>query len=329
MIRASAPGKLMLAGEYTVVDPGGPAIAVSLDVYAHVSVTLGGKKWRVSSAALDLDEADLDAVPVVKAVFDAVSEASEGVPEGGLLEIDSKLGVGANKYGLGASSAIAVAAMGALHSALGLDPPELDAAVEAHRASQRGRGSGYDVATALLGGVCLVETSASGKVSVKQVAWPEGLFAVPLFTGHGASSSELLARVESWRKSNAGEMERMRERLSETAYAVAEAWKAGEVEGILDAIVDTQEALLDFDRTGGIGIRHGRHGELLAVIEDAGAIARTSGAGGGDCAWALSDDEAALEAAVAAAEQLGFTKLDVSFPAGGLELEVDAGDDAA
>ena len=58
MIRASAPGKLMLAGEYTVVDPGGPALAVSLDVHAHVSVTLGGKSWRVSSAALELSEAE-------------------------------------------------------------------------------------------------------------------------------------------------------------------------------------------------------------------------------------------------------------------------------
>ena len=39
MISASAPGKLYIAGEYAVVEPGHPAILVAVDRFVTVSVS--------------------------------------------------------------------------------------------------------------------------------------------------------------------------------------------------------------------------------------------------------------------------------------------------
>ncbi len=56
MITASAPGKLMLAGEYAVVGGHGPALAVALNARATVRLEPGGAAWRVSSVDLGLRE---------------------------------------------------------------------------------------------------------------------------------------------------------------------------------------------------------------------------------------------------------------------------------
>ena len=58
----------------------------------------------------------------------------------------------------------------------------------------------------------------------------------------------------------------------------------------------------------------------VGSIEATGAVARTSGAGGGDCLWALAADEAGLQAAVEAAEEVGCRRLDVGWPGRGLEV---------
>ncbi len=320
MIRASAPGKLMLAGEYTVADPGGPALAVAIDVRAVVTVEPGPSSsggWRVTSPALSLVEGDPEEAPVIAAALARVP----GLPEGGLIHVDSDLGLGRTKPGLGASAAVCVAVLGALKRAAGVvEPPSVWDVVAAHTEAQHGKGSGYDAATALTGGVALFD-STGPEPSVQQVGWPEGLHAAVLFTGSGASSTHLLQRVAHWKAASPGPMAVHRDRMVEAARALVAAWQRGDVGAILDAAANAQEALTLFDRAGGIGIRAGRHAELLAAIEDAGAAARTAGAGGGDCAWALSDDPERLEAAVAAAEALGFQRLDLRWPAEGLRVE--------
>ena len=52
-------------------------------------------------------------------------------------------------------------------------PPELGDVIPVHRSAQNGRGSGYDVATALHGGVCLYDTSDT-VIRARNVPWPDG-----------------------------------------------------------------------------------------------------------------------------------------------------------
>ena len=316
MIRASAPGKLMIAGEYSVVSPGCVALATSVSARLTVTLKIGGQGWRVSSKELNLDQVSVDHVPIVRAALDEFYD----LPQGGLLEITSELGAGPQKPGLGSSAALAVATLAVLRKATGGERPSLDAVVAVHRAGQAGAGSGYDVATALHGGVCRYDTT-SNQLHVTQVDWPDGLHAAILYTGRASSTTKLLSRLAEWRKSRAYEVEAHMEHLAQRAGRVAKAWQAGDVKGILDAVVDAQELLGMIDEDGILGILDGGQRELLTAIEDAGAIGRTSGAGGGDCAWALSDDPEALEDAIRSAESLGFKRLALEFPTKGLVIE--------
>ncbi|MCA9515619.1 MAG: hypothetical protein KC635_11805 [Myxococcales bacterium] len=316
MIRASAPGKLMLAGEYTSAVSGGRALAAAVGRRLHVTLAPGGDAWRVTSEALGLVDAPPADVPVVEAVlarFDGLAPAA--------ITIESELGVGDSKLGLGGSAALCVALFGALRRYAGMEAPSVADVVAAHREAQGGRGSGYDVATALLGGVVLYDNAASDAPTARRVDWPGGLFASVLHTGHGASTVELLDRVTCWRDEDPEDMRAYLGPLVSETRDFIDAWLAGDVQRILTAAAQVQEELDAFDRAGEIGIYAGGQMQLLAAIEDAAAIGRTAGAGGGDCAWALADRPGVIERAVAAAEAAGFHAVDAAIPGDGLIVE--------
>jgi len=314
VITASAPGKLMLAGEYAVVGGHGPALAVALDARATVRLEPGGDGWRVSSSALGLQEASVAAVPVLAA---AVTELGSRLPSGGHLVVSSELGAGSDKPGFGSSAAVGVAGLGALRSFAGLGAPSLEEAVRVHRAGQAGRGSGYDVATALYGGLCAFENAPSG-VAARSAAWLEGLHAAVLFTGRGARTTDHLARLEA--ATAAGTSQALLEALGRRASDLLAAWERGVVAGVLACAEAAERALVDLDAACDLGIRGGGVGELRQAIASTGVVARTSGAGGGDCVWALASSGASLAQAVEAAEAVGCRRLGVGWPGLGLEV---------
>ena len=86
---------------------------------------------------------------------------------------------------------------------------------------------------------------------------------------------------------------------------------------VLDTLKAAEAATAGLDAVAGLGIRQGGVGEAVKLIEDTGAVARTSGAGGGDCLWAFTDDPERLQRAVQAAESGGFRHVDVRWPAVG------------
>ena len=240
MTRATAPGKLMLAGEYSVVDPGGPALAVAVGRRVTVTVTVGGDRWTVSAPELDLDDASPEEAPVVAAVLRELD-----VSGGGSIRIASELGRPDSKLGLGSSAAVCVAVMGALQSALSLGETELDAAISAHREAQGGRGSGYDVATALVGGVCLFEQQGD-EATARTVAWPDGLHAAVLSSGRPASTPKKLDAVRTWMERDPAVVDRHRHHMRDRSVQVIEAWLAGDVSRLLRVCADAQEALVEF-----------------------------------------------------------------------------------
>ena len=303
----------MLAGEYAVVADHGPALATALSLRASVRCELGGRGWRVSSPALGLTEAPLSAVPVLACAAESLATA---LPQGGHLTVTSELGAGPNKPGFGSSAAVAVAGLAALSAAAELSPPSLQESVAVHRAAQGGSGSGYDVATALLGGVCAY-TGATGTPRARSLPWLDALHAAVVYTGQGASTPSHLGRLSA-----AGDAARtlLRE-LGACATSLLTSWEAQDVSGVLAAAAASEQALDGLDTAFDLGIRGGGIAEARRAIEAAGAVARTSGAGGGDCLWVLAKDGATLNAAVAAAMTQGCERPEVSWPAQGLEIQ--------
>jgi len=318
-IRASAPGKLMLAGEYVVALRGSPALAVTVNRRLSVEITPEARKsWLVTSPGLGLKDAPLKSVPVLAEVIARLP----GIPSGGRIKVVSELGEGADKPGLGGSAALCAAAFVALWRASGASgEPDREIAIAAHRAAQGGRGSGYDVAAALAGGVTLFEPGRNGSPShVQAVTWPKGLWGGVFRTGRGAKTTELLARVQSWQAEDPESYEACIEPLAIETEAFTRAFVAGDVATILDAAAQVQEELAALDRIGDLGILDGGQCQLLGAIEDAGAIGRTAGAGGGDCAWALTDDPECLASVERACAEMGFSRLELELGGKGAEV---------
>lgn len=155
MISASAPGKLYVAGEHAVVEPGHPAILVAVDRFVTVSVAAhsaaeppsaatgnadspgydgGGRIFsdrypsgprhfrRAEGRIVPADGGDLDYVISAIAVVDELRAAAGLEPGEFDLRIESTLDeADGRKYGLGSSGAVAVATVSALSAWYGLE----------------------------------------------------------------------------------------------------------------------------------------------------------------------------------------------------------------
>lgn len=168
------PGKLMIAGEYAVLEPGHKAIVVAVDRYirAHIKVSqenilslpqlgLEDIKWSVKNGKVEFSVAD----PRLSFIQNSITVVSQFLKEKSIgvkrfhLKIESQLNepVTGKKYGLGSSAAIVVAVVSAILSIHSFhnEKYELDEifklSVIAHFKSQ-GSGSGADIAAALYGG---------------------------------------------------------------------------------------------------------------------------------------------------------------------------------
>lgn len=174
MIEATAPGKLFVAGEYAVVEPGGRAVLIAVDRYVTVTVRATGsaapgdargrilssryrdgeRRWRRTGGHV-LTEDDLGADHVVAAltVMEDLREA-HGRPAASYdLLVDSALDAGGRKLGLGSSAAVTVAVVRALAGLydLGLDRRQTFRAAMLAALEVAGT-SGGDIAASTYGG---------------------------------------------------------------------------------------------------------------------------------------------------------------------------------
>ncbi|MBK3580436.1 phosphomevalonate kinase [Streptomyces sp. MBT65] len=170
-----APGKLFVAGEYAVVEPGNPAILVAVDRYLTVTVTApqdrpGGPDvrirsdltarpagWRWREGRLVPCGGDGGALAYVVSAIETVgallAERGMSLPRADIA-VSSRLHEGGRKYGLGSSGAVTVAAVDAVAGFCGV---ELSAGERYRLAMLAGarvdpKGSGGDLAASAWGG---------------------------------------------------------------------------------------------------------------------------------------------------------------------------------
>jgi len=316
-INASAPGKLVLSGEYAVLE-GAPAVCMAIDRRARVTITPSGDKTHVVNAPgyadgpLEFRDQDgklewLDDDAGL-AIIDAVWSAANVTPSAGLslhLEtsefVDSQSGC---KMGIGSSAALTVALMAAL------DAP--DKAYDAHRLFQDGRGSGVDIACSLAGGV--IEYVAKTR-DVRSLNWPQGLAGTLIWSGTPASTAHKLDRLaESSPKPS-------RAALVYSSRRVSAAWRQGSADHLLDEYRDYIQVLREFSIDHDLGIFDAGHDELTALAATAGVIYKPCGAGGGDVGIALSADTAALDAFASEAKAQNYNILDAELDSLGVQVE--------
>jgi phosphomevalonate kinase len=297
-IAASAPGKLVLSGEYAVLD-GAPAICLAVDRRARVTVERhdgeistvrapghtqitgrfdvrqGGVRWKDGAEAFALVDAVLRISNVSK------SEALT-------IELDTRDFVDSatdQKLGIGSSAAATVALCAAL-----LETDDrvsiLNAARRAHAELQGGVGSGVDIACSLYGGLIAYRTEGSVATGV---AWPQGLCYRFVWSGVAASTRDRLRQLDS------AVSRPSRVRLASAAEDIADAWQSGSAEAVLSGYRNYTERLREFSEEHDLGIFDSGHDEVWREASSRGFIYKPCGAGGGDVGVLLGEDETELE----------------------------------
>ncbi|QHY93690.1 mevalonate kinase [Streptomyces sp. S4.7] len=173
-----APGKLFVAGEYAVVEPGNPAILVAVDRHVTVTATaarsgaadvvvssdLGGRSvgWHWHDGRLVFHGAGdgrrrRETLAHVVSAIETVGRllAERGLPVPPLdISVSSRLHENGRKFGLGSSGAVTVATVGAVAAFCGLRLPREDRFRLALLATAEldPKGSGGDLAASTWGG---------------------------------------------------------------------------------------------------------------------------------------------------------------------------------
>jgi phosphomevalonate kinase len=277
-LKVVAPGKLVLLGEYAVLD-GAPAIVAAVD---H------GVVCRVEPAsALTIDTTGDDrfvrrALEVVRA------------PPGRYAFAAANPSPGAGKLGLGGSAAATVAAVVAGTGGTWAAADVQRVAHEVH-AEVQGGGSGVDVAASVHGGVLRFE---KGGVTPLEAVAPS-----VVFTGTSAETAPRVERYLAWSD---------RKAFVRAMGAAVDAFSSDPIGamGVAGAL------LRSMAERAGIPYWTEAIDKLVHLADDHGGVAKPSGAGGGDVVVALFPDPSQSAAWESAAAAAGFVVVPVKVSEG-------------
>lgn len=351
---AVAPGKLLLVGEYAVLE-GAPALVAAVNRYVHVRVRAapgdGGtitctplgvcdERFRVAGGRVLCRNGVAARLGLTASLLPRIVEVLTGSAEslqGLAIEIDSgqlfeQSGAGSDraKLGLGSSAAVTAASIVALEGMLGgvSSPPEAPSSrlrrwLPIYRELLGGRASGADLAASLSGGLVEFRDPADRPPAMAERRWPEGLNWLPVWVGKPASTTGLVAAFDRWRL----------EQGKAASVAISELSKRSSIAcAALDRPVDFLEALSDYadaldamGRQSGIEIVSAPHRALMAAAEGVGVVYKSCGAGGGDIGVALSQDPERLRAFEAGLARIGALPLHLAVARTGSAPEPIAG----
>ncbi len=298
-VAASAPGKVVLSGEYAVLD-GAPAICMAVDRRAYVTladtdgdhseVTAPGYSDDVGRFVTVDDDIEWQHGEASFGVVDSVWRVADLRQKGAMainLDTSEFIDVATQrKIGIGSSAAITAALCAAAsHSA---DVSALTTlAQRAHAILQGGTGSGADVACSLSGG--LIEYRREG-ASVEALKWPAGLSYRLIWTGVAVSTTDKLKKLAA----NVSKPSRVL--LAGASEDMAVAWRSADASKIIEGYRDYSEQLRRFGSDHNLGIFDAGHDELWHAANTAGLTYKPCGAGGGDVGILLGADDTALDA---------------------------------
>ena len=269
-----APGKLFLAGEYSVLEGG-------------VAVLASASRFALAQFLPELEPASPLVAEATSRARAALGEVAAAVPEGCSRVSTDGFSLDGVKLGLGSSAATAVAAAGALLEFAGVSLAvnrELlfSVADAAHRAVQGGVGSGADVATAVYGGfVRFIRLPDSAPV-ISRVMPPPGLRLVVFWTRKPARTAELVAEVRYFAEQAPASYAQRMSALRGAADGFAEAFSAGDARGVIRWADVCHHALDDLGRAAELPIVTPEVAAAAALARSLGGAAKPSGAGGGD-----------------------------------------------
>lgn len=312
-ITASAPGKLVMSGEYAVID-GAPAVSLAINRRAKVTVHAAADgcvlevitanhrqfsfSWHSSGEILFTGEQPADRGTLLTVLLKHLANSLPSTMPSVRIVIDSSEFYAVEsrqKLGLGSSAAVCVALTAALHRLFSVQLELHELCYRVHADFQNGKGSGIDVATSLHGGVIQFQTLSTGLPQTRYLHWPEGLYMLPVWTGHAASTSSMLAQLDRLKADQPARYLGLIDALAQVATQLCAEWQRNNITGLLDLLALYGDGLGQLDETACVGIYSPEHIEFQHRAASIGAVYKPSGAGGGDFGLVFSDSSASIE----------------------------------
>jgi phosphomevalonate kinase len=315
---ASAPGKVVLLGEYAVLE-GAPALVQAVDRRCRVELTgCSARDCRVEVPQLGIPPVGFrlgeDGRPLwpgdlapefarTAALIDAVLEHT-GERGGRIVPFRLRIDTGELfdgsprhplKLGLGSSAASAVAIDAALQAAFLGEPADESAERRVERllvpgrAAQGNAGSGIDLAASLCGGTLAYRLDGE-RVEIRPVVLPEGIECCFIWAGEPASTGALLAAWQGLREASPREYGRILGEMQAVAAAGIDAVDHADAARMLACWSDYGEIMgkmNDVIAREVVTVEHRLAGALAQLL---GGVYKPCGAGGGDLGLAASDD---------------------------------------
>jgi phosphomevalonate kinase len=313
----SAPGKLMLAGEYAVLE-GAPAVVMAIGrrVVARVAPQVR-KLSPFLAAARDViaDERGADSAAARAAGAIAVDSGALALADG-------------RKLGLGSSAAATAAAIGCALASGGEEiSPTLvhPLAHRAHRLAQGDRGSGADVASACHGGLLAIESApgpAAGAVPrLRALPRPRSLQFAAAFTGRSAHTPTLLDAAAAARSRDPARFAAAMSGLRAASELLAAALERDDAAASVAALERGAGAVTELDALVDAELVLPTHRLIAASARAHGGAAKPTGAAGGDLAIAAFPEPGAATAFIAELKAHAILAFEVA-PAEGVRLEI-------
>jgi phosphomevalonate kinase len=319
-ITASAPGKLVLLGEYAVLE-GAPALVLAVDRRASVRIEtrddgtcevhapdLGviGARLVIEDGALRwlCDEAVAAKLSLVEHTWRGLS--GEGfVPDLGAgfsLHLDTSGffnvdGAARAKLGLGSSAALTVALATALAASAGQVDVLNDRIqwvrrlLRVHGGWQGGRGSGVDVGASVAGGLIRYQLAGQAREpTFTPLSWPmAGVHCLFVWSGQSVSTNDFLERLAQWRVNRAADYTAHVNELGALSEAGLDALRVGDAQSFIGLTKDYASALQQFGHACGLEIYSPAQKVMAEMASKAGVSYKPCGAGG-DFGVIFADD---------------------------------------
>lgn len=351
-IQIRTPGKLFVAGEYAVVEPGYPAIIVAVDRFIHLRMTETKRSYGQIFSRGFTDE------PAqwvrrrnrfwlkkqnyrLKYVRSAIHTTERYLYEQKIplrlfdLEIASELKSDQNKkLGLGSSGAITVGTIRALLQFYGIADDDLlvyKLAVLAQLNLRVNSSFGDLAASSFTGWIkyqsfdrefILNRFKRMPTKDLVHMRWPaleiealkvaDGVNFLIGWTGRPASSNQLVGDVQSQKRQSQSEYDDFLKISKESVNLLAHSLKTNHIEGIKQAVRSNRDALLAMGQQTKVVIETPQLKRLIDLAAKHDAVAKTSGAGGGDSGIAFVFDDSEIQPLIHDWQKEGISQLPLS-----------------
>jgi mevalonate kinase len=280
--KASAPGKVILFGEHFVVY-GVKAILCSIDK----RITVTAEKIKENKILIKSNIGNLELEPnkdiskiksPLKPFYYLANKIIQNKNVGIRIKVESEIPLG---VGLGSSSACCVAGAAAISRLFSDTPKEeiLKLAIEAEKTIFQNT-SGADCTICTFGGIMQYDKE-NGFSKIKF----EPKFHLVIANSNIKHSTELIVKdVKSFKEKNEDEFSNLCKNEGKLVEDVLELLKKNNIKGLGEKINENQRYLET------IGISNEKIRKMIQIGKESSFGAKITGAGGGGCVFALTDD---------------------------------------